>query len=208
MAASPLTQPVPLEQKNSMNPEHDPLRPLYTLLSIPSPVRPDDYRFSPNEPDDDWLNPMSPHPVTFDGIQFPTTEHLFQWLRFEGYPAIQDAIRSAPSPSQAREIAVEHLMAIGDRIWSETDMDALRRAMRAKLTQYPCLRAHLAATAPVRLVADVGEWAPGFHPYWGAGEVDGERHGENVAGRLWMELRDELNAPPASAASQLTPSTL
>jgi hypothetical protein len=191
-----------------MNPEHDPLRPLYTFLSIPLPVRPDDYRFSLNEADDDWLNPMSPHAVTFDGIQFPTTEHLFQWLRFEGYPAIQDAVRSAPSPTQARAVAVEHLMAIGHRIWSEADVDALCRAMRAKLTQYPCLRDHLMATASVRLVADVGDWAPGFHPYWGASEVDGEWHGENVAGRLWMELRDELNTPSASVASPLTPSAL
>lgn len=187
-----------------MKPENDPLRPLYTCLSIPCPVRLDDYRFSLNEADDDWFNPMSPHPVTFDGIHFPTTEHLFQWLRFVGLPAIQDAIRTAPSPVQAREVAVEHLLAIGHRIWSETDVDALRRAMRAKLTQYPCLHDHLTATGRGHLVADVGDWEPCFHPYWGAVEVEGEWRGENIAGRLWMQLRDELNAPAASPLTQPT----
>lgn len=181
-----------------------PLLPFHPLYSSNCRIRPDDYRFSLNEADDDWLNPMSPHPVTFEGIQLPTTEHLFQWLRFVGLPAIQDAIRTAASPIQAKEIAFDHYQVFAERIFTPADTDDLRCCLRAKLTQYPRFSRQLRATEQMRLVADLGDWEPCFHPVWGAVEVDGEWQGENIIGCLWMQLRDELNATAASPLTQPT----
>lgn len=181
-----------------------PKLPLHSLWSCLSPVRGDDYRFSLEEDDGGWLNPRAPSPVTFDGIQFPTTEHLFQWLRFVGLPAIQDAIRAAASPADAKEIAIDHCRAIPGRIFSPADIDDLRRCLRSKLTQYPEVGALLVATGQVRLVADLGDWEPCFPAFWGAVEADGEWQGANIVGCLWMELRDELNTPAASQPSQPT----
>lgn len=193
-----------LEHKNSMQTNTLKRTPLHPLYSNYCRIRPDDYRFSLDVDDDGWLNLLAPHPVTFEGIQFPTTEHLFQWLRFVGFPVIQDAIRAAASPNQAKEITLEHCRAIPGRIFSVADIDDLRRCLRAKLTQYPQCVNRLRATGQVRLVADLGDWEPCFHPFWGAVEIEGEWHGENIAGCLWMELRDELNTPAASPLIQPT----
>ena len=40
-----------------------------------------------------WLSCMSPHPIEYKGEVYRTCEALFQSLRFDGYPDIQELIR-------------------------------------------------------------------------------------------------------------------
>jgi predicted NAD-dependent protein-ADP-ribosyltransferase YbiA (DUF1768 family) len=45
-----------------------------------------------------WLSCMSPHPIDLDGARYRTCEALFQYLRFQDHPAIQEEIRACLSP--------------------------------------------------------------------------------------------------------------
>ena len=48
---------------------------------------------------------MSPYPLEYQGQRYRTCEALFQALRFEGFPKIQNEIRNCPSPMGAKMIA-------------------------------------------------------------------------------------------------------
>jgi hypothetical protein len=45
-----------------------------------------------------WLNPMSVHPLEYKKQSYQTSVSFFQWLRFDGHPAVQAEILANPSP--------------------------------------------------------------------------------------------------------------
>ena len=49
-----------------------------------------------------WMGNMSPFPVRVDGLRYPTTEHLFQAMRFEDQH-VREAVRH-PLRSECREV--------------------------------------------------------------------------------------------------------
>lgn len=71
--------------------------------------------------------------------------------------------------------------------WSTRRVDVMRAVLRAKFDQHPTLAAWLVRSHP-RLLAEGNTWGDRF---WGV--VDGD--GENVLGRLLMELRDHYRQP-------------
>ena len=57
-----------------------------------------------------WLGNMSPHPVFYDGKWWPTTEHLFQALRFDPKKDMRiiEEIRAKSSPMGAKMHSKRH----------------------------------------------------------------------------------------------------
>ena len=144
-----------------------------------------------------FLSHFHPSPITLDGEDWPTVEHYYQAQKsFD--PAYRTAIRAAERPGQAKRLAAppdtpsrfskgswfkKH--AVPPRAdWHEVKLDIMRRADRAKYQQNPDLAALLAATGSAELVED----SPS-EPFWGIGT---EGNGPNWAGRILMEIREEL----------------
>jgi predicted NAD-dependent protein-ADP-ribosyltransferase YbiA (DUF1768 family) len=151
-----------------------------------------------------WLGNMSPHPVTYNGKGWRTTEALFQALRFKD-EEIQEAIRNETDPmrsvSRAREITKELMKrgGIEKRVvtpQSEEDIQNMELCVRLKIEQYPELREALILTVKTPIYIDVSSSLKGGLQrslFWGAKRMeDGSWEGENILGKIWMNVREEM----------------
>lgn len=148
-----------------------------------------------NEPNG-WMGNMSSLPVRVEGVRYPTLEHLFQSMRFEE-EGIQKEIRESKSPMSSKMVMKKHKekMVIVPR--SERDLDLMRSVLRIKLEFYPKLRDELMNQDPDSIIIEDCTKRSGVSStFWGMKIVEGEWIGENWLGRLWMELRLELQGVP------------
>lgn len=120
--------------------------------------------------------------ILLKGKLWPTTEHYYQAQKYQD-PDLEEMIRLAPSPMSAKDLT--RLPQYPPRVdWDTVKDDVMRDALRAKFTQYPHLRQLLLATGETPLA----EHTPNDH-YWADG---GDGSGQNMLGRLLMELRATL----------------
>ena len=132
-------------------------------------------------------------PMVLDGSTWPTVEHYYQAQKFAD-PAKQAAIRAAPTPGVAKQLA--WAPDAGFRAdWDAVRDEVMLTAIRAKFTQHPDLRAQLLATGDTWLA----EHTTKDH-YWADG---GDGSGQNQFGRLLMQVRSELKAQAVPSVNQV-----
>jgi len=128
-----------------------------------------------------YLSPFSAHEVELDGVVFKTAEHAYQSLRM--VPEVRKEIMDTKSPLDAWRVAQK--CKEEDKMLEGCNKDELmEKIFRAKLAQHPDIAEILKESGDRELlkVYDTDY-------YWGTG-ADGS--GENKMGKLWSELRDEL----------------
>lgn len=132
---------------------------------------------------------FAPSPFVLDDKHYATAEHYYQAAKFaKRDPALAERVRTAPTPTLCKRIAREPgTRAKMSAKWDAKRVKVMRRALDAKFRQNPALRAKLIATAPAVLHED----APG-DKFWGV-------CGEDQLGKLLVELRAQLMAPPPSS---------
>jgi len=144
------------------------------------------------------LSNFSSFSILWEGIRFDTSEHLYHWLKFatspdgkSAKPAQAEDILAAPSAHAAFKIAQVYK---ADRRpdWDEVKVDFMRRILREKVSQHEYVHRKLLATGNRELVEN--SWRD---DYWGWGP---NRDGQNMLGKLWMEVRAELRAASAMSA--------
>ena len=123
-----------------------------------------------------------------ENMRFDTSEAAYHWEKFPGHDDIRAAIINAPSAHEAFKVA-ERNKAHRRPDWDDVKVDVMRRILRAKVEQHEYVRRKLLATGDRILVED--SWRDNF---WGWGP---NRDGQNLLGKLWMEVRDELRAQAA-----------
>ena len=138
---------------------------------------------------------MSAHSVIYKQITFRTCEALFQYLRFEGHPAIQKEILEQKSPIAVKMKARKHCAKLnrGEK-WDEApeDIPMMKKVMLLKLQQHPELKKELIGTGSATIIEDCAIHDRESARFWGMVYIDGEWIGENRLGGLWMEIREEL----------------
>ena len=144
-----------------------------------------------------WLGNMAPYPVIHDDKRYRTTEALFQALRFNA-EEIREEIRAEKSPMSAKMRAKRYRDRMVVEPQSDEDVDNMRAVLRLKLDHHGSLKAKLLGSGEATIIEDCTRRQRGSGLFWGAALIDGEWQGENVLGRLWMELRDELATERAS----------
>ncbi|NUP08811.1 MAG: NADAR family protein [Polyangiaceae bacterium] len=128
------------------------------------------------------LSNFAPYPIRLDGVQWPTTEHFFQAQKFSDAD-VREQIRRAPNPGEAARIGRSRKLRLRPN-WDSAKVGVMRRAVRAKFEQHPDLAALLLATGDAEIVEHTERDA-----FWGDG---GDGRGENVLGRILMEVRSML----------------
>ena len=125
-------------------------------------------------------------PIEFEGRVYPTAEHAYQAGKARR-PEVKEWILAAPSPALLAMAA--HGLYYWDVTpgWSKTKFDRMKKILIAKFTQHQDLRDILLATGNKRLVESATVDNP-VNRLWG--EVNGK--GQNMLGRLLMEVRTEL----------------
>jgi ribA/ribD-fused uncharacterized protein len=130
------------------------------------------------------LSNFSAFRLKWHGIDFDTSEHAYQWSKFEGSDRLaQERIEASDSAHEAFKIAQEHAESRRDD-WDDVKVQVMRKILWAKLRQHEYVRRKLHDTGQRELVEN--SWRDAF---WGWGP---NRDGENRLGKLWMEIRSAL----------------
>lgn len=128
-------------------------------------------------------------PLRINGFRVPTSEALYQSCRFPDLPDVQREIIVQHSPMTAKMKGKPHRKATRSD-WDKVRHNVMRWCLRVKLSQhYKEFGRLLLATKEKPIVEQSRK-----DEYWGAILLhDGETLvGENVLGRLLMELREAL----------------
>jgi len=135
------------------------------------------------------LSNFSAFRVLWKGTDFDTSEHAYQFEKFQHMEGVLvgEAITLARSAHHAFSIA----RARADLVrpdWHDVRVDIMRGILRAKLAQHEYIQRKLRQTGGRLLIEN--SWRDDF---WGWGP---NRDGQNMLGKLWMELRAELRTAP------------
>lgn len=142
------------------------------------------------------LSNFSAFRLSWEGMDFDTSEHAYHWEKFatddddQTRNGIAHAITEARSAHEAFKIAEaqKHLRRSN---WDKVKVGVMRDILRAKAAQHEYVRRKLLATGDRELIED--SWRDDF---WGWGP---NRDGQNMLGKLWMGVRAELRAASAPA---------
>jgi ribA/ribD-fused uncharacterized protein len=135
-------------------------------------------------------NMASGYPLQINGVRILTTEALYQACRFPHLPEVQREIIGQHSPMTAKMKSKPHRK--DSRLdWDEVRYKVMRWCLRVKLAQnYEEFGRLLLATRDRPIVEQSRK-----DDYWGAkltDETGSTLIGQNVLGRLLMELREKL----------------
>jgi ribA/ribD-fused uncharacterized protein len=122
---------------------------------------------------------------TLDDKEWPTVEHYFQAAKFQANPEYQEKIRRAASPASAKKLGTTQTVPIRSD-WDTYRLEVMRKALEAKFSQNEELSEKLLETGTRKLV----EASP-TDTFWGIGKA---KKGQNMLGKMLMELRDKLRA--------------
>lgn len=135
-----------------------------------------------------YLSNFSAFRLKWRGVDFDTSEAAYQWSKFPHDAYIQNYIRNARSAHSAYRIAVDHK---SQRLpdWDVIKVDVMREILGAKVEQHEYVCRKLIETGDRELIED--SWRD---DYWGWGP---NKDGQNMLGKLWMQVRAELLAQTA-----------
>ena len=139
-------------------------------------------------------------PIVAGPWVFLSSEALYQAAKFAARPDVQQRIAEVPTAREAAAIGRTPGLGI-DPGWNTQRVDVMRWVLRMKREANAAeIDAVLAATGG-RPIVEIST----HDPWWGARPINERYEGNNVLGRLWMELRQQLRAgdPGARAGAWL-----
>ncbi|KAJ6591615.1 DUF1768-domain-containing protein [Mycena vulgaris] len=160
--------------------------------------------FGPNGPHADF-DQFSSHPVTYNGVIYPTSQHLFQAFKvypgrflippiliseqFHGRrPDLAETIRMAPTAELAFSIARTN-KASARPDWFSINLSKMEEALFLKFSQYPLLQQELLSTGDSGLYQDSMT-----DTFWGVGP---DLLGRNELGQALERVRQRLGGAKA-----------
>ena len=141
-----------------------------------------------------WLGNMAPYPIKFDGKVWLTSEALFQSMRFDD-DSIKEMIRVEKSPMGAKMKSKKYKDQMVVVPMSELDVENMRKCVKIKFDQHPQLKNALIETGKSLIYQDTGNKNGKREMFWGVKRLsESEWDGNNMMGRILMELREEYVA--------------
>jgi ribA/ribD-fused uncharacterized protein len=138
-----------------------------------------------------WLGNMFASPIKYKDKEWKTSEALFQALRFED-EEIRELIRGEKSPMGAKMKAKGNKNKMLIEPMSEKDIENMKMVVRLKFDQNPVLKSKLKVSGEHVIVENIGERNGARHLFWGMKKINGEWVGNNMMGKILMELREEF----------------
>lgn len=127
---------------------------------------------------------FSRHHIFLKDKIWKTSEHYFQAQKFAG-TEFEEKVRQAPTPMESANLGRNRKFPLR-KDWETVKDDIMREAIKAKFTQNKDLKKILLETGDALLVEHTAN-----DNYWGDG---GDGSGQNMLGKLLMELREELKS--------------
>ena len=135
-----------------------------------------------------WLGNMSPHPIKYKGKIWRTCECLFQSLRFND-KKIVGILRNEKSPMGVKMKSKGYRDKMVIDMMGEEDVDNMKMVVKLKYDSYKWMRDELKKLKGDIIYEDVSSRrGRGSRLFWGGELVSGRLIGENVLGKIWMDL--------------------
>ncbi len=124
--------------------------------------------------------------IVYKGTKYLTVEHAYQAMKFvDTAPEIAKKIVESNSAVEAKIIARRNADK-QNKDWTKISAQVMEELLRAKIAQHEYVKTKLLETKDMLICED----SP-TDSFWGIGP---NRDGENMLGKIWMKLRDELIA--------------
>lgn len=148
------------------------------------------------------LSNMAPgFPLVVNGVQIRTSEALYQACRYPHMPEIQRLIVNERSPMTAKMRSRPYRKKSRPD-WDQIRVSIMRWCLRVKLAQNWTRFSDLLLQTGNRPIVEESK----KDDFWGAKPAEnGELIGQNVLGRLLMELREELLGPEIESLKNVVP---
>jgi ribA/ribD-fused uncharacterized protein len=136
------------------------------------------------------LSNFSSFRLLWRNIDFDTSEHAYHYAKFDWgnynndamHPGALAVIRSR-SAHDAFKMAQYYKNDVNPE-WNNIKLDVMRNILKTKVNQHSYVKKKLLETGDRELIED--SWRDAF---WGWGP---NKDGQNMLGKLWMEIRNEL----------------
>lgn len=135
--------------------------------------------------------------IEFDGFRFPTSEHVFMYIKAKTFrdDEIAEQIKHAPDPKTAKNLG-RKVRGFNEKVWEQRRVNAMKTAVQHKFDSSPKFRDEL-LKEKYRNKTFV-EASP-YDCIWGIGmstnnpNINDERRwsGLNLLGSILTKLRDE-----------------
>ncbi len=137
-----------------------------------------------NQKDYGFLSNLYKRPIKFEGREFSTSEHAYQYGKFAKKDVAEWAM-NAPAPHLLAIVA--HGLFRWDVVpnWSKIKVERMKSVLIQKFTQHSDLKEKLIDTKDSILIEESN-----IDSYWGCGK---NGKGKNMLGVLLMEVREELS---------------
>ncbi|WP_379138316.1 NADAR family protein [Paenibacillus sp. sgz500958] len=122
------------------------------------------------------------YPIEVEGKLWPTSEHYFQAAKFAGTPH-EEELRLVEKPMDVARMGRERSRPLRAD-WEQIKDDVMRKAVGAKVEQYPHIKSILLSTGSCSLIEHTSN-----DSYWADG---GDGTGKNMLGVILMEIRSSL----------------
>ncbi len=131
-----------------------------------------------------FLSTIAPYSFELEQHRWPSAEHYYQAHKFEGMNYV-DKILSAETGQKAHELGTKRFKRkvkdwkLKRRVW-------MTRALYRITAEYPLVKQALLETGDTLLVE-----TSLYNHYWGVGR---DQRGENMLGKVWMDIRKKIQA--------------
>jgi ribA/ribD-fused uncharacterized protein len=138
--------------------------------------------------------------LVVNGLEYRSSEALYQACRFPDHPEIQEKVREQKSPMAAKMVTKPHRKKDTKpnrpyqcrEDWDEVRVDVMRWVLRVKLS---CNFIQMGSGLEATQGKDIVEISTKKDRFWGTvDDGNGNLDGENKMGVMLMELRDEYLA--------------
>lgn len=130
------------------------------------------------------LDSFAAYSIELWGKKFPTAEHAYQWKKYsESNPALAEQIFQAENPNAVKKLSDVHKQEVSETFTAQK-VAVMEEIVRAKANQHEKIRALLAESGNKVIIENSPDDA-----FWGAGP---HNDGQNMLGKIWMKIRDEL----------------
>ena len=136
---------------------------------------------------DNLLGTHAPYGFELEDKHWPTVEHYFQGMKFTD-DAQQEKVRAASTPEQARKLGRKRHKSFR-KDWNQVKETIMTRAVYIRARTHSELADALLETGDQIIMENSN-----YDYFWGCGR---DRRGENVYGRVLMNVRTKLREEKA-----------
>lgn len=123
--------------------------------------------------------------------EFPTAEHAYQWKKYnETHPELAKQILEAKNPNAVKKISDANKDKVSPD-WTEKKVAIMEDIVRAKVQQHEKVRKLLEESETRTIIENSPD-----DDFWGIGP---NADGQNMLGKIWMRLREELRSGTTGA---------